>query len=56
MLKIKCIPVTWPIGMGQDFIGVYHLTENKMYFYQKGHGGKMRLADPLYFGEDGCLP
>ena len=29
VLKIKCIPVTWPIGRGQDFVGVYHLTENK---------------------------
>ncbi|WP_352336785.1 peptide chain release factor 3 [Psychrobacter sp. 16-MNA-CIBAN-0192] len=41
VLKIKCIPLTWPIGMGQDFVGVYHLTENKTYFYQKGHGGEI---------------
>lgn len=38
VLKIKCIPLTWPVGMGQDFVGVYHLLEDKTYFYQKGHG------------------
>lgn len=41
VLKIKCVPVTWPIGMGQDFVGVYHLTEDKTYLYQKGHGGEI---------------
>jgi len=24
ILKIKCAPVTWPIGMGREFKGVYH--------------------------------
>ena len=41
VLNIKCVPITWPVGMGQDFVGVYHLTENKTYFYQKGHGGEI---------------
>ena len=45
VLKIKCIPVTWPIGMGQDFVGVYHLTENKTYLYEKGHGGEMTVSE-----------
>lgn len=45
VLKIKCIPVTWPIGMGQDFVGVYHLTENKTYLYEKGNGGKMTVSE-----------
>ncbi|WP_435950297.1 peptide chain release factor 3 [Psychrobacter sp. DM8] len=45
VLKIKCIPITWPIGMGQDFVGVYHLTENKTYFYEKGHGGDMAVSE-----------
>ncbi len=38
VLKIKCVPFSWPIGMGQDFVGVYNLLDNKTYFYQKGHG------------------
>src|SRR5699024_601162 len=41
VLKIKCVPITWPIGMGQDFVGVYHLTEDKTYLYSKGHGGEI---------------
>src|SRR3989337_1265807 len=27
VLKIACAPVTWPIGMGKRFKGVYHLYE-----------------------------
>ena len=23
ILKIRCAPITWPIGMGRDFKGVY---------------------------------
>jgi peptide chain release factor 3 len=33
ILKIKCAPVTWPIGMGKSFKGVYHLRDNKIYLY-----------------------
>src|SRR5690554_5505783 len=29
VLKIECAPVTWPIGMGRDFRGVYHLLEDR---------------------------
>ena len=35
VLKIRCVPLTWPIGMGQDFVGVYHLGENKTYITKK---------------------
>ncbi len=45
VLKIKCVPVTWPIGMGQDFVGVYHLAEDKTYLYEKGNGGKMTVSE-----------
>jgi peptide chain release factor 3 len=33
VLKIKCAPVTWPIGMGKAFKGIYHLREDKIYLY-----------------------
>lgn len=29
-LKIKCVPVTWPVGMGGRLKGIYHI--NKKYF------------------------
>lgn len=36
ILKIKCAPITWPIGMGRDFKGVYHLYEDTVYLYESG--------------------
>ena len=30
VLKIKCAPVTWPIGMGKRFRGVYHLLNDEV--------------------------
>ncbi len=38
VLNIKCSPVTWPIGMGKQFKGVYHILEDKIYLYQSGQG------------------
>ncbi len=32
-LNIKCVPVTWPIGMGKDFQGVYQLLTDKLYLF-----------------------
>jgi len=33
MLKIECSPVTWPIGMGRELKGVYHLLQDRIYLY-----------------------
>jgi peptide chain release factor 3 len=33
VLKIACVPITWPIGMGKFFRGVYHLVEDKIYVF-----------------------
>lgn len=35
-LGIKCYPVTWPIGMGDRFKGLYHRLQNKVYFFKRG--------------------
>ncbi len=35
-LKMKCYPVTWPIGMGGRFKGLYHRLNNEVYFFTKG--------------------
>lgn len=37
-LKIKCAPITWPIGCGKSFKGVYHLLRDETILYQSGHG------------------
>lgn len=34
VLNIGCAPITWPIGMGQRFKGVYHLYEDCIYPYR----------------------
>ncbi len=35
-LNIQCAPITWPIGMGKDFKGVYHREEATICLYQSG--------------------
>src|SRR5690554_7616964 len=34
VLKIKCVPITWPLGTGRDFAGVFNLLEEKFYVYK----------------------
>ena len=36
VLNIECSPITWPIGMGNGFKGVYHLLEDKVYLFESG--------------------
>ena len=36
VLGIKCAPVTWPVGMGKRFKGIYHLYQDVIYLYQTG--------------------
>ncbi len=36
VLNIECSPITWPIGMGKGFKGVYHLLEDTVYLFESG--------------------
>jgi peptide chain release factor 3 len=36
VLKIACAPVTWPIGMGKNFRGVYHLLRDEILLFTAG--------------------
>jgi len=45
VLNIKCAPITWPIGMGKEFKGIYHLLEDKVYFYSTGQGNIIQEQD-----------
>ncbi|WP_370201880.1 peptide chain release factor 3 [Alloalcanivorax venustensis] len=38
VLKIECAPVTWPIGMGKNFKGVYNLLTDTAVLYKSGQG------------------
>jgi peptide chain release factor 3 len=43
-LGIKVRPLTWPIGMGKSFQGVYHLLNNSLYFFKPN---KQRLESDV---------
>ncbi len=45
VLKIQCAPMTWPIGSGKRFKGVYHLYDNVIHLFDAQHGGK--IADSI---------
>jgi peptide chain release factor 3 len=36
ILKIKCAPITWPIGMGKRFKGIYHILNDAVHLYEPG--------------------
>lgn len=36
VLQIECAPVTWPIGMGKTFRGVYHLLRDEIMLFEAG--------------------
>ena len=38
ILQIHCAPVTWPIGMGRHFKGIYDLYADTITRYETGHG------------------
>ncbi len=50
VLRIRTAPVTWPIGMGRELRGVYHLLEDRIYIYaagERGRVGENRAIDGL---------
>ncbi len=47
ILKIECAPITWPIGMGKHFRGIYHLQDDKIYLYQSGRGDRAHDFDVI---------
>ncbi|HEX4025460.1 MAG TPA: peptide chain release factor 3 [Steroidobacteraceae bacterium] len=51
VLKIQTAPVTWPIGMGRELKGIYHLAEDRIYVYEAGERGRIggnRIIDSLH--------
>jgi len=38
VLNIRCAPITWPIGMGKLFKGVYHLQKDCVLLFEPGKG------------------
>jgi len=47
ILKIKCAPVTWPIGMGKRLKGVYDLRTDTTNIFSATHGGKIMEGEVI---------
>ena len=41
-LNIACAPITWPIGCGKEFKGVYHIHNDEAVLYKTGQGHKIQ--------------
>ena len=41
VLGIRTAPITWPIGMGRELRGIYHLLEDRIYAYEAGEKGRV---------------
>ena len=41
VLGLQCAPVTWPIGSGGQFKGVYHLLDDRVHFFSPRHDGRI---------------
>ncbi|MFA9393188.1 MAG: peptide chain release factor 3 [Halodesulfovibrio sp.] len=48
-LKIECVPLTWPIGMGMDFKGTWNIYKNELHLFSSVHEGKAQ--DGLVFND-----
>jgi peptide chain release factor 3 len=47
VLKIQCAPITWPIGMGKRFRGIYHIYNDSVHLYAPHHGGKINVGEVI---------
>ncbi|RUO45891.1 peptide chain release factor 3 [Pseudidiomarina aquimaris] len=45
VLNIMCAPITWPIGSGKNFKGVYHLMNDETILYKTGQGHRIQDRD-----------
>ncbi len=46
-LGIECAPITWPIGMGKQFKGVYNLLTDTTVLYQSGQGHTIQQVEAI---------
>jgi peptide chain release factor 3 len=45
VLKIQCAPITWPIGMGKRFKGVFDLRSGTTHLFSAQHGGGIAVGE-----------
>lgn len=54
-LAIKCSPMTWPIGSGPDFQGVYDLYKKQVVLFERTSHGKFRAPVQMTSLEDPAI-
>jgi len=47
VLNIQCAPITWPIGMGKQFKGVFHLYTDSIHVFSPTHGGQIKEGEVI---------
>src|SRR4051812_3174909 len=45
VLKIECAPITWPLGMGKSFRGVFHLLNERLLRFTPGEERRTEDAE-----------
>ncbi|MBT8039746.1 MAG: peptide chain release factor 3, partial [Gammaproteobacteria bacterium] len=47
ILKIRCAPVTWPIGMGKSLKGVFHLHNDSVHLFSASDADKVTAGEVI---------
>src|SRR5210317_2522544 len=47
VLKIRCAPITWPIGMGKSLKGVFHLLNDSVHLFSASGADKISSGDVI---------
>ena len=47
ILKIRCAPITWPIGMGKTLKGVFHILNDTVHLFSATHKGKVQEGEVI---------
>ncbi len=47
VLNIQCAPITWPIGMGKGFKGVFHIYNDAVHLFSATHGGRIQSGQVI---------
>ena len=47
VLKIRCAPITWPIGMGKQLKGVFHLLNDSVHLFSPSDAEKISSGEVI---------
>ncbi len=47
ILKIRCAPITWPIGMGKNLKGVFHLQNDSVHLFSASDADKITSGEVI---------